>query len=253
MRAPQAGAHRTAKRAAGRLTPRMSRDHRARPSVPPRVWGLAGPLALLAPERCLACRVRSPLPWCRRCEAAATVRPRGCRRCGGRRGPGHPCWPAPAPVASTTALYDYRGPVAAAIVAAKLGGARAGWPHLAARLADRVRDDAPAVDAVTWVTTPVRRVRQRGQDHAEVLARTVAAALDLPAVVTVTARADRHGPDRFAPRQALPGTELLLVDDVLTTGRTAAAVVAVLQAAGAGDIHLAVLARAGNHPLLAGG
>lgn len=152
---------------------------------------------------------------------------------------------------STTAVYDYRGPVAGAVVTAKLSGAWAGWSHLAQRLAARVARDPPAVDAVTWVTTPTRRVRSRGLDHAEHLARAVAVSLGLPSVATIAARDGGTGADRFTARRALPGTDLLLVDDVLTTGRTVAAVAAALHAAGAGDLHLAVLARAGAHPLQA--
>jgi predicted amidophosphoribosyltransferase len=47
----------------------------------------------------------------------------------------------------------------------------------------------------------------------------------------------------------LPGSNVLLVDDVVTTGTTAWRAAAELRAAGAGRIELAVLARAGTHPL----
>ena len=207
---------------------------------------------LLAPSRCLGCRARAPLPWCRRCHAEVRPIRGGCPRCGGARGVGHPCWPAGAPFATTTAVYDYRGPVAAAIVTAKLGGARRGWRPLAARLAAAVAATPPDVDAVTWVTTADRRRRARGVDHARVLAEAVAVGLGVPAVLTVAATDRGRAPDRFVARHRLPGTNLLVVDDVLTTGTTAVRVAAVLRAAGAGGLHLAVLARAGSHPLVEG-
>jgi predicted amidophosphoribosyltransferase len=206
-------------------------------------------LDLLAPPRCLACRARAAPPWCASCLQAVVVLGDGCRRCAAPRGAAHACWPADAPIAGTIAVYDYRGPVSAAVVTAKLGGARGGWPLLAAPLAQRVAARDPAVDVVTWVTTPARRVRERGIDHAEVLARAVARAIDVPAVRLLDARADGADRDRFRARSRLPATHVLLVDDVLTTGTTAARVAAALLAAGAGRVELAVLARAGTHPL----
>ncbi|MFA9445101.1 ComF family protein [Egicoccus sp. AB-alg6-2] len=148
------------------------------------------------------------------------------------------------------AVYDYRGPVAAAVVTAKLAGARRGWQPLGELLAQRVAADPPDVDAVTWVRTAARRRRVRGVDHAMVLARAVADRLELPTVPTLSATHTRDGPDRFVVTTTLPGSNLLVVDDVLTTGATAATVGRLLAAAGAGRLHLAVLARAGSHQLV---
>jgi predicted amidophosphoribosyltransferase len=216
----------------------------------PLVARLGAPLALLAPSRCLACRARAPLPWCERCRRQVRVLPAGCPRCAAPARPGHPCWPADAPVSGTVGALDYRGPVAAAIVTAKIAGAHAGWAPLGRLLADRVAIGAPPVDAVTWVTTAARRRRRRGVDHARALASAVADALDLPLVCTLAARASKDGRDRYRARVALPGSELLLVDDVLTTGATIVRAASALHEAGAGHPHVAVLARAGPHPLV---
>jgi predicted amidophosphoribosyltransferase len=210
---------------------------------------LAAVLDLLAPERCLACARRAPLPWCGTCERELTRLDRACRRCGGGRRRNHPCWPADAPISRATAVYDYRGPVTAAVVAAKVGGAWAAWRPMAELLAERVLQDPPEVDVVTWVTTPEVRVRQRGIDHAEVLARAVAAALRTPVARLLDASEDGADHDRYAARIALPGSQVLLVDDVVTTGATAVRAAAALRSAGADDVALAVLARAGSHPL----
>jgi predicted amidophosphoribosyltransferase len=208
---------------------------------------------LLAPVRCLACRRRgAPVDgvWCPGCAEAVTAAPDpGCRRCAGPRTVGHGCWPPDVPIATTVAVDDYRGPVAAAVVAAKVGGAVSAWPALARRLALRVARDPPAVDVVTWVATAPERARRRGVDHAEVLAAAVGEAIGTPCVALLRSTRDRDGEQQRA-RRTLPVTSVLLVDDVLTTGRTAVGAAAALRLAGAGTIHLAVLARAGDHPLV---
>jgi predicted amidophosphoribosyltransferase len=210
---------------------------------------LSSPLALLAPPRCLACRARGPVPWCDRCLRDVRPLASGCRRCGAPGRPGHPCWPPEAPIVATIAALDYRGPVAAAIVTAKISGAHAGWRPLGALLADRLATDPPAVDAVTWVTTAARRRRHRGIDHAHELAACVAESLGLPLVRTLEARPAADGRDRYRARRSLPGSDLLLVDDVLTTGVTLVRAATALREAGAGPAHVGVLARAGPHPL----
>jgi orotate phosphoribosyltransferase len=92
-------------------------------------------------------------------------------------------------------------------------------------------------------------VRQRGVDHAEVLARAVGRVLDVPVARLLDAVADGPDRDRYRARLTLPGSLVLLVDDVLTTGTTAARAAAALRAAGADRVELAVVARAGTHPL----
>lgn len=154
-----------------------------------------------------------------------------------------------APIVSTVVAYDYRGTLARGLATAKLTGAHAAWPGLVAPLVHRLEERPPAVDAITWVTTPSDRIRARGLDHAERIARLLATALDLPAVALLAAGVAADGTDRYRALGDLPGTEVLLVDDILTTGATAWRAGQVLQAAGAGQVHLAVLARAGTHAL----
>lgn len=210
-------------------------------------------LELVAPTRCLACRRRGPGPgevWCRRCLREVTWAPSAaCGRCGGPRTAGHGCWPDEARVSSTVVAADYRGPVATAIVAAKVGGGRAAWPALGRLLAEAVAASPPAVDVVTWVATDRTRARRRGVDHAAVLAGEVAAVLGVPATALLAHHRGRRGVEQQRPVRPLPATDVLLVDDVLTTGATAHAAATALHAAGAGGIHLAVLARAGDHVL----
>lgn len=150
---------------------------------------------------------------------------------------------------ATVAAYDYRGAVATAVVTAKLTGAHAGWRALAEMLTERVVARGLDADVVTWVTTGPTRRRRRGVDHAELLARAVGARAGLPVLRLLEARSSRQLPDRYRAVRTLPGSEVLLVDDVVTTGATALRAARALTAAGAGDVRLAVIARAGTHVL----
>jgi len=192
------------------------------------------------------------MPWCAGCAAQVRHLPIGCPRCACPPSAPHGCWPTVAPVDLTVAAFEYRGPVAAAVVRAKVGGARGGWAPLAAPLAARLR--GTVVDAVTWVTTAPATVRRRGVDHARSLAAVVAAAVDAPLMRLLDVGRGRAGRDGAGPGPhravgRLPGGDLILVDDVLTTGGTAWGAAAALRAAGAGSVILAVVARAGTHPL----
>ena len=175
--------------------------------------------------------------------------PPGCPRCGAPPSAGHGCWPPDAPITATLCGYDYRGPVRAAVVAAKLGGARRGWAPLVAPLVERLRRMRMVVDVVTWVTSVPARVRHRGVDHAQVIAREVAGALDVPAMRLLDVAAGRVHDELYTATLRLPGSDVVLVDDVVTTGATAWRAGAALREAGAGSVILITLARAGGHPL----
>jgi predicted amidophosphoribosyltransferase len=106
-----------------------------------------------------------------------------------------------------------------------------------------------AVDAVTWITTVPARVRLRGLDHARAIAEVVASALDAPLAQLLDVTSGPVHEEGFRARVALPGSDVVLVDDVLTTGATAWRAASALRDAGAGGVVLVTLARAGGHPL----
>jgi predicted amidophosphoribosyltransferase len=99
---------------------------------------------------------------------------------------------------------------------------------------------------------------ERGYNQAALLANGVSEALNCPARPDVLARpqatrsqthlsrAERwqNVSGAFEARAALDGGTFLIVDDVLTTGSTAAAVAKTLKAAGAAEVWLATLAMA---------
>lgn len=140
----------------------------------------------------------------------------------------------------------------------KLSRWRALAPHLAAAMAEVL--EAPA-QAATWVPLAPRRRAERGFDQAQLLARGIARREGLPLVralarreetraqATRTGRERRGGLDAaFVPIRPVP-SRVLLIDDVLTTGSTAAACARALARAGAEEVHVLVAARAVRGPV----
>ena len=116
----------------------------------------------------------------------------------------------------------------------------------------------PGAEVLTWVPLTRRRKARRGFDQAQVLAVAVGRAAGLP-VEGLLRRAVSTGPqarrDAASRRAAMRGAfvvrerarvpgAVLLVDDVLTTGATAAACAEALLAHGASQVTLVVAARA---------
>jgi predicted amidophosphoribosyltransferase len=202
-------------------------------------------LDLVLPVRCVGCRTNGRL-WCDAC-AAEFGAPIPVRRPALEGGP-----PA-------CALAAYRGPARDAVLAYKERGRRELAEPLGAAVA-RALPWAPGArpdrDGVWWlVPAPSRRrtSRQRGGEHMTVLARWCAAELAragpgvvvAPVLELARSTADSVGLDpaaraanlagrvRLRPRASPPrGSPVVLLDDVITTGATAAACHQVLTAAG---------------------
>jgi ComF family protein len=142
-------------------------------------------------------------------------------------------------------------------------------PHLPPRLRALLAEafarfpSRESIESILPVPLHPTRLRERGFNQAELIARAVADAFDLPLDTTSLVRAkatERHrsGMDAEARADSLraafrvraprlvEGKSLLLVDDTMTTGATAAEIARTLIAAGAGEVRVLTLARAAS-------
>lgn len=184
------------------------------------------------------------------CAACGALGAAVCRRCAAELRPA-PNLPPPPGVDRCVAVLAYDGVARDVVARIKYRNHRAAIDGLAAAMASAVTGAPPQV--VTWAPTTDARRRERGFDHAELLARAVAARLGVPAHRLLRRRpgppqtgralaARLRGPD-LAPAAAVHGAHVLVVDDVVTSGATATAAAAALRRAGARTVTFLAAAR----------
>jgi ComF family protein len=213
---------------------------------------------VLFPRRCAGCGAGG-WPFCDACRSAVVpLTPPWCVRCGAPQTADLCGDCPPEPITSARAPFLFAGPVRQAVHRLKFAGRRDVGPALAAAI--RALGPAPRVETVTWVPLARRRLAERGFDQARTLAGPVARGFGLP-LERLLRRTEAGGPQAqrsgLERRAVMPGAfravgrppeRVLLVDDVLTTGATAAACAQALMASGAREVHLLVAARALQAP-----
>ncbi len=138
--------------------------------------------------------------------------------------------------------------------------ARAQWAG--PLLADVVRTAGWQIDVIVQVPLHARRLRKRGYNQAEVLARETGRSLGVPAssrLMRVRDTRSQVGLDpgerrenvraAFHASPLLAEMRVLIIDDVVTTGATLHACARAIRDVGAADVVAVTLARAVEHAL----
>ena len=213
-------------------------------------------LDLLLPRRCVvcgrggrqlcaACREELPRiepPLCARCGAPTVWPVERCRECAGRR----------LAFASARAAVGYDAAARRLVHAWKERGLRRLAAEAAQLVAERV--PAPEVEALTFVPSDPGRRLERGHNPAERLALELAALWEIPCLpLLVRTRGGRQRGSSAVDRRTVRGAfrangvaarRIAVIDDVYTTGATAAAAASALRAGGARRVEAVAFARA---------
>ena len=215
---------------------------------------------LLFPMQCAGCR-RSGGILCETCiPGLAKLTPPYCRICASPHSQS-PCrWcqeKAPA-IDGVWAPFLMEGAVQQAIFSLKYRGIRAAAPELARLLAGYLGERRTPVDLIVAVPLHRRRLRTRGYNQSELLARELSKITGLPLAKGLLARVKDAPPQVEAATRAQRRTNVegsyevtgdvarrraLLIDDVVTTGATMSSCAAALKGAGAASVWGLALAR----------
>ncbi len=226
---------------------------------------LRGFYELVIPPVCFACGERSLTVLCRGCETAIEpIEEPVCPVCG------RPvmyevekcdkCRADPPPFDKARALSVYDFPMREAVLGMKTRQGRGLAEFLAPRFVRAFRDEISEADALTYVPVSPGRLLNRGFNQAKELASAVSILTDCPVVdaLKMTHSVKDQGKlDKEKRRENVAGafvvrknspaisrSELVLIDDVMTTGSTASACANALKEAGAARVTVLTLARA---------
>ena len=192
-------------------------------------------------------------PWCAVCGVPFESADGGVARACGR------CAAIPPPYTEARAFGAYGGGLEGLIAAFKYRDRRDLADPLAALVVIGAERGLEGVDLVTAVPLAPARLRQRGYDQAWLLAQSVARMLDLPATSGVLRRTRDTPPQTSLSAtgrrdnvrgafdmgvEPVAGRDVLLIDDVVTTGATAGECARILMRSGAARVRVAAVARA---------
>lgn len=216
-------------------------------------------IRLFAPHTCLGCGVEEDRLLCEGCMASLPLVPSRCYRCKAVTEDYAVCATCrPTTPLRQVLVYTHHRDLAKELVhRMKYERAQAGIVEAA----EVVREMLPALPAdsiLTHIPTATRRVRQRGYDHAHILAanvsrksnrmhKTLLARLGQAHQVgsgrTVRLQQIEHA-FRVVRPDAVKGKHIVLVDDVLTSGATLETAARELRRAGAARVSAIVFAQA---------
>jgi len=223
-------------------------------------------LALLAPARCHWCGTLAPhFPACASCIAALPWNAIACRACALPLGAGSEmsvcgdCLRDSPPQDCSWAAFRYEAPIPQAIVELKFRGRLAPAHVVGSLMAEQLaRRAQPMPELLVPMPLHERRLRRRGYNQSLELGRELARRLSLPLApraarrVRATLEQTRlDGTERrrnvrgafLVDARVVRGRHVALLDDVITTGATAAELARATRAAGATRIEVWAAAR----------
>ena len=201
-------------------------------------------LSFLFPDRCAGCRRGGSL-LCAACRASLRPYPGGLRN-------------QPASLADVRIVHLFDGPLRAAVHQFKYRRVRRMARPLGELLAANLAAAPLPFDSIAAVPLHAGRLAERGFNQAEALAAELARATrrnlinggltriratEQQAQLSARARADNVRGAFAWTAAAAPPRQVLIVDDVLTTGATMGACAAALREAGAAEVYGLALAR----------
>lgn len=205
-------------------------------------------LRLLFPPKCVLCgRVLpdSQTDLCHKCRQTTVDFPKANRKISF--------------VAGWTALWYYSGSVRDSLLRYKFSHRRS-YGEVYGRLLAMKLQNHPLCqyDVLTWVPISKQRLRKRGYDQVELIAKAVARELGTPAQSTLIKirhtqtqsslpdashrRANVLGAFAVEDPKRIAGKRILLLDDIITTGATSSECARVLLTAGAKEVYCAAVA-----------
>lgn len=219
---------------------------------------------LFYPPRCALCDARGDdgLDLCAACRADLPALTLACARCALAL-PIHldlcpACRRKPPPFAAACAALRYEAPVDWLVTRLKFHRCLSHARILGALLAERVGGAAVEADVVLPVPLHPSRLRERGFNQAHEIARVFGQRLGLPLAPNLARRTRATGHQlglsaaaraanlrgAFAAAPQVAGKRIAIVDDVITTGHTAAELARTLKRAGAETVVAWAAARA---------
>lgn len=217
---------------------------------------------LFFPRECIGCGKVGDFICVRCAKKLPRLNPPLCPRCGRPETSGsycHDCWGNHHNLESVRSVFAFDGLIRDAIHAFKYHNLSAISCALGAFMADYFRKNEMKGDILIPVPLHERRIRERGYNQSELLAREISHILGIPCNGGLVQRIRDNGPQArtTSARQRrknvenvfgnvsgeVNGIDVIVIDDVCTSGATLVSCAAALKNAGAGQVIGFTLAR----------